>query len=248
MTISSSGLFVAYRNVVLKRQGKILSAKWTKFITDSFTKVRHRLKQDASEYYVGKDEDGKRICTATKSKVVKLKGMLSDLYESLSDVETAPVYTDGYTREFTIRVGEPVTMDRDKCDPNQDNTCSRGLHVAGKSWLQSNYFGDTGLRVLINPADVVAVPPQDSYGKMRVCAYYPVAIVDFDETGHILDEDIEDGFEDNFMDMITYVGELNTEDAKSYTISIPTIPEMSKVKIVDRLADIKESLRIKHMN
>lgn len=168
------------------------------------------------------------------------------MYEELSNQDTAPVYTDGYTKKFSIMIGKPVTMPRNKCDSNQSNTCSRGLHVAGKSWLQSNYFGDTGLRVLVNPSDVVAVPPKDSYGKMRTCAYYPVAVVGFDKTGHILDAEIEDGFEDNFMDMITYVGEVNTDDQNSYTLDIPTVPEISRKRIVDRLADIKAILKIKH--
>ncbi len=247
MTISSSGLFVAYRNVVLKKEGSDINSKWAKFITDSFTKVRFQLKQSPKNYYIGKDANGERICTTSEKKIVKLKGMLSDLYEKLSDENVAPVYTDGYTGKFTIRIGEPVTMDRSKCDSKQENTCSRGLHVAGKSWLQSNYFGNVGLRVLVNPADVVAVPPQDSYGKMRTCAYYPIAVVAFDSSGNIIDEEIEDGFEDNFIDMISYVGEVNKEDLSSYTINIPTIPEISRNKIVDRLDDIKESLRIKNM-
>ena len=214
MTISRSGLFVAYRNVVLKKEGTEINSKWTKFITDSFTKVKHKLKKSPKDYFIGKDKNGERICTPSKKKIVKLKGVLSELYNKLSDSDTAPVYTDGYTKKFTIRIGDSVTMDRSKCDPNHDNTCSKGLHVAGKDWLQSNYFGDTGLRVLVNPADVVAVPPQDSYGKMRVCAYYPVAVVAFNEEGKIEDEKIADGFQDNFMDMISYVGEINTEEGK----------------------------------
>lgn len=246
MNISSSGLFVAYRNVVLKTEGTDIDSSWVKFITDSFTKIRFKNKQSPKKYYIGLDKDGEKICTSSEKRIVEFKGMLSDLYEGLADKESAPVYTDGYTRSFSIRIGEPVTMDRKKCDPNQDNTCSRGLHVAGKSWLQSNYFGDTGLRVLVNPADVVAVPPRDSYGKMRTCAYYPVAIVDFDESGNIVDEEIKDGFEDNFMDIITYVGEKNTDDSQAYKIEIPSIPELSRSQILDRLEDIKESLRIKH--
>jgi len=137
-------------------------------------------------------------------------------------------------------------MDRDNCDTDQNNTCSRGLHVAGKSWLQSNYFGDTGLRVLINPSDVVAVPPKDSYGKMRVCAYYPVGIVGFDGAGQIIDEKIEDGFVDNFIDMISYVGETNNEEVAKYSISMPSIPELSRSRIMDRMEDIKAALKLKH--
>ena len=50
------------------------------------------------------------------------------------------------------------------------------------------------MMVLVNPADVVAVPPIDDYGKMRTCAYYPVSVVDFDDEGNIIEMPIEDGF------------------------------------------------------
>tara|TARA_R110000851_G_scaffold97156_2_gene210678 strand:+ start:11919 stop:13097 length:1179 start_codon:yes stop_codon:yes gene_type:complete len=246
MSISSSGLFVAYRNVKLYSKGESIDAPLAKFITESFTKVRHRLKKNPKNYIIGRDLDGEFICSSSENRVDVQLGMLDIMYKALSDIETAPIYTDGYTGKFRIRIGEPVTMPRERCDTNQSNTCSRGLHVAGKSWLQSNYFGDTGLRVLVNPSDVVAVPPEDSYGKMRVCAYYPVGIVGFDESGKILDERIEDGFEDNFIDMISYVGETNNEEVSKYSITVPSIPELSRNRIMDRMEDIKASLKLKH--
>lgn len=246
MSISSSGLFVAYRNVILKEAGTEVDTETVKFITDSFTKVRHRLKKNPRNYFVGKDGDGQYVCTPKEANLTEVIGNLFQLYENLSDENTAPVYTDGYTKKFTIRIGEPVTMDRNKCDSNDSSTCSRGLHVAGKSWLQSNYFGDTGLRVLVNPSDVVAVPPKDSYGKMRTCAYYPVAVVSFDDEGKIIDEKIDDGFVDNFIDMISYVGEVSDKEAKTYTLNIPTVPEISRQRISSRLDDIKKILEVKN--
>ena len=247
MTISRSGLFVAYRNVVLKSEGTNINSKWTKFITEAFTHVRHRLKKNPRDYFLGKDADGEKICTKKQDQISKVKGNLFDMYNELSNEDTATVYTDGYTKRFTIRIGQPVTMDRSKCDTNHNNTCSKGLHVAGKSWLSSNYFGDTGLRVLVSPTDVVAVPPQDSYGKMRCCAYYPVAVVGFDDNGDIIDEEIADGFQDNFMDMISYVGEIaNKDDENVYVLNVPTVPEISRKRIADRLEDIKASLKIKN--
>ena len=245
MSISSSGLFVAYRNVKLYSEGEVGDPELTQFITESFTKVRHRLKKNPKNYFIGRDEAEELICSASEKKIVENLGVLSEMYAALSDEETAPVYTDGYTGKFRIRIGEPVTMDRSKCDTNQSNTCSRGLHVAGKAWLQSNYFGDTGLRVLVNPSDVVAVPPQDSYGKMRVCAYYPVAVVNFDDAGQIVDEKIQDGFVDNFIDMISYVGEVSNEESTKYSITMPAILELSRNRIMSRMDDIKASLKLK---
>lgn len=247
MTISRSGLFIAYRNVVLKHPGTEIDGEWTKFITDSFTMVRHRLMKQPKDFYLGTNEEGEMVCTSFEDEIWEMKGNLLELYDSLSDEKTAPVYTDGYTKTFTIRIGEAITMPREDCDPNHNNTCSRGLHVAGKSWLSRNYFGDTGLRVLVNPSDVVAVPPQDNYGKMRCCAYYPVAVVNFDDEGKIVDEPIKNGFEDNFMDMISYVGEMSNNDENQYKLNIPTIPEISRVKIIERFDDIKETLRIKQL-
>ena len=75
------------------------------------------------------------------------------------DITSEPnVFTDHHSHTFKIRIGEMVTMDRDKCDAVQENVCSSGLHIGGKGWLKKNYYGDTGLACLINPADVVAVP------------------------------------------------------------------------------------------
>tara|TARA_R110002126_G_scaffold2827_1_gene15614 strand:- start:40719 stop:41903 length:1185 start_codon:yes stop_codon:yes gene_type:complete len=248
MTISSSGLFVAYRNVVLKTAGQIEDKDLIIFITDAYTQVKFKHKKSPANYYVGQI-DGEWAKTSSESvaaDMVNVAGNLDELYNSLTQEETGPVYTDGYTQTFNIRIGEPVTMPREKCDANQNNTCSRGLHVAGKSWLQSNYFGDTGLRVLVNPADVVAVPPQDSYGKMRVCAYYPVAVVGFNPNGFIIDAKIEDGFEDNFIDLISYAGRVSNDEVSAYTIDIPSLPGVSRKRISARIDDIKAMLALKH--
>jgi hypothetical protein len=76
-----------------------------------------------------------------------------------------------------IKVGEPVTMPRNECDSNPNNTCSTGLHVGSMA-----YVGDFGhsekviLECLINPRNVVAVPTDYNNTKMRVCEYYPLSV------------------------------------------------------------------------
>ena len=87
--------------------------------------------------------------------------------------------------------------------------------------------------------------PQDSYGKMRTCAYYPVALVERDEQGNIIDTEIPNGFEDDFINMITYTGEINNEDLNPYRLNIPNIPEINSNTIYDRLNDISLSLKSK---
>lgn len=75
-----------------------------------------------------------------------------------TDPDGTIVYTDAHSGTTRIRIGEVVTMPREKCDTVQEHTCSCGLHCGSSWWLKRNYFGNNGLVVLVNPADVVAVP------------------------------------------------------------------------------------------
>ena len=239
MTISRSGLFVAYRNVKIKKAGVSIDPKLANFISSEYARIKFISKKSPKDYLVLKTVDGYVL---TKTSCDNTIGNLSDLYKQLSDVEVSTVYTDGYTGKFEIKLGEIVSMPREKCDSVQENSCSRGLHVAGKTWLKENYFGEVGLMVLVNPADVVAVPPIDDYGKMRTCAYYPVSIVEFDENGDIIDTEIEDGFEDDFIDKICYSGLINNDDINPYFVTIPDIPELDKSKINNRLLEMAMGL------
>ena len=96
--------------------------------------------------------------------------------------------------------------------------------------------------VLVNPADVVAVPPDDNYGKMRTCAYYPVSVVQFDDEGKIISLSIEDGFEDDFIDKICFQGVKNTDDSSPYCIIIPETPEIDRNIINQRLLELAKSM------
>ena len=260
MNISKSGLFVAYRNVHIKNKDSIITQELAEIISSEYIRVKFKLRQTPSDYNLYFDNNEAEYVVFTDKEYENLedeydslnydyecddidhpedyltyRGNLAELYAKLSESPEAPVYTDGYTKTFNIKIGDVVSMPREKCDSVQEHTCSTGLHVAGKSWLSRHYFGDVGMMVLVNPADVVAVPPQDNYGKMRTAAYYPVSIVDFDEDGNLIGTDFDDGFEDDFVDKIVYNGERNRDDSNPYSIVIPDIPELDKSKINDKL-------------
>jgi len=81
-------------------------------------------------------------------------------------------YLDFYTKTIDNSVGSFVSMDRDTVDPNRENTCSSGLHVAAYNYAAHCYYGGGHLvEVLVDPEDVVCVPPDYNQQKMRVCAY-----------------------------------------------------------------------------
>ena len=159
-------------------------------------------------------------------------------YRNVDKTEEENVFTDHHSHKFRIKVGEMVTMDRNKCDTVQENTCSTGLHIGGKGWLKRNYYGDTGLACLVNPADVVAVPPLDNYGKLRTCAYLPMEIIHYDENDDVIPLNVEDGFDCSYVTKVIYEGTMGTEEDSTYRINIPEIPGITVGSIQDKLLEI----------
>lgn len=159
-------------------------------------------------------------------------------YRNVDKTDEEGVYTDCHSHSFKIRMGEMVVMPREECDPIQENTCSRGLHLGSSSWLVEGYFGTVGLVCLCNPAEVVAVPPLDSYGKLRTCAYLPIDFVKYDSNRRVIPYDVETGFECEYVPKVIYEGLMGTEEDSNYKIVIPDIPSLNKDTISDRLLDI----------
>lgn len=155
-----------------------------------------------------------------------------------TDPDGTVVYTDAHSGTTRIRIGEVVTMPREQCDTIQEHTCSSGLHAGSKWWLKRNYYGDQGLVVLINPQDVVAVPPYDNYGKLRTCAYLPIAKAEFDKDGNVIPFEAYDGFDCGYVTKVIYEGLMGTEEDSTYKIEIPDRPELNKEVVTDKLLEI----------
>ena len=181
--ITQNGYFIAFRNVNVLTQGL---KELHDFVVDQYTLLvnkAYKLAGKRKDYYVRSTKDGYEL--TTNPEAVGVIASLDHMYLNLNQY-TETVYTDSYSKSTRIIMGEPVSIPREKCDPDHNNTCSRGLHVGGASWLSPGYFGRDGIMCLINPANVVAVPPQDNYGKMRVCEYLPYGFYKRDENGEII--------------------------------------------------------------
>lgn len=148
------------------------------------------------------------------------------------------IYTDAHSGTTRIKIGEVVTIPREHCDGDSSISCSRGLHAGGAGWLKRNYYGTQGLVVLINPADVVAVPYIDDYGKLRTCAYLPIEKAKFNEDGDVIPFEVSDGFDCGYVTKVIYEGIMGTESDSPYKIKIPEIPNINKETITDKLLDI----------
>jgi hypothetical protein len=158
-------------------------------------------------------------------------------YRNVDTTDVEGVYTDHYTHKFKIRIGEMVTMNRKDCDCDSSVSCSSGLHCSSVGWLKQNYYGNTGLACLINPADVVAVPHIDNYGKLRTCAYLPIKEIRYDENDDVIPLDVEDGFDCSYVTKVIYEGTMSTEKS-AYKIKIPNVNCINKESIQDTLLDI----------
>ena len=243
MVVSKSGLIVGYRNVDIKTEGSKFNQDLTRFVSQKYWEKKYS-NNDSPDGYIVIMRDDDYFITGEDYEMNDEDvyiGDLVDLYTMLTtdESEQTTVFTDHHSHTFKIRLGHIVSMPRSKCCADQTKECQSGLHIGGKDWLSKHYFGDVGLQCLVNPADVVACPMEHNaqYGKMRTCAYYPVKIVNYNDAGHISD-DIESGFEDDFINKICYTGTINNEDNDNYTLNIPDIAEVDKNKVYQNLKEL----------
>ena len=100
-------------------------------------------------------------------------------------------YRDIHSGKFDNSPGTVVTMPREGVNPDPDIPCSAGLHVCATSYLGHFYSSIEGYRVVavkVDPADVVAVPSDYGFAKMRVCQY--LVLGDAEESFYANAEDV----------------------------------------------------------
>ena len=117
-----------------------------------------------------------------------------------------PDFKDIYSGSIDNSVGEVVEVDRSKVDSNRNKHCSAGLHVGAIDYVTSyggisldshdNNDSDGGNQIVIckvNPADVVSVPSDARFQKLRACRYEVVAIFEdvFDKSVEVLGSTVD---------------------------------------------------------
>lgn len=112
-------------------------------------------------------------------------------------------YKDIYSGTFDNRVGSICEVQRSNVDSNRDNGCGKGLHVGAIDYAKSyggididNDNDGGGNRLMIckvNPRDVVSVPNDSKFQKLRTCRYEVVSEFDsiFDKVVHMTSDDID---------------------------------------------------------
>lgn len=239
--ILKSGLFISYRNAhevtLFKSLGLTLDEH--DFIMNKYQNIKKVQKKSPKKYIIVRDNGVIKV--VEKKKIKPHQREQSDLLEYVeSETFKGTIFTDNRTKKMRIKLGCTVAIPREECDEDSNNSCSRGLHLAKKDWADLGSFGTHTIMCLCNPANVVAVPPIDSYGKIRTCEYFPVRLTEFDSNGKIV-EDIEDGSELNYFN-VSYDGVINNEKATEFQIQMPQEVNLDAELIKTNLAIIKETL------
>lgn len=84
------------------------------------------------------------------------------------------------------QVGMTTSVDRNHCDANSRNSCSKGLHSGVPQYVVDNRgFGDTIFMCLVNPYDVVS-SPEDGWCKIRTSAIHILCTITQEELENYL--------------------------------------------------------------
>lgn len=181
--ITQNGYFVTFRRIVSTTNHKVSEKdiKVETFVSQQYFKIK--LGKKSPKNYLVIDNKGEFKIVDIKGKEYELKeaeiklGILDDLYKLNSTKKEKVIYTDHRTKKMVIKIGEVVNIPREQCNEDATVECSDGLHVGSLSYMRENSdLGDTLVAVLVNPAHIVSVPYADAH-KMRVCEYFPFAIV-----------------------------------------------------------------------
>ena len=210
--LTDKGYMVVYKAVYRKGEMDAEAVSFAEFISNQVLHVRKNWKCSPNKYVVYKNLETQTWEITKKEtangwseteKNVEFLGNLGELFNSIYNTvdETeseVPMYTDMHTRSMTIKLGEPVVMERKECDSDPAIDCSYGLHVGATKYVERFGNGTSVVLVcLVNPANVVAVPNYD-HSKMRVSEYFPFAIATY--TGGKIDIVEQAYFEDDYQE------------------------------------------------
>lgn len=111
--------------------------------------------------------------------IVGYKGVRKAEDGSLASISTGKAIVNGevFTGAIPNPLGAVVEMPRSEVHHDPSSGCSTGLHVG--TYRYANSFAQGALlEVHVNPRDVVSVPTDSDWEKMRTCRYTVVGTID----------------------------------------------------------------------
>jgi hypothetical protein len=107
-------------------------------------------------------------------------------------------YSDKYSGKFINAIDAVLEMPRNKVDDDKNVGCSYGFH-AGTVEYAKDFMGREGhlMIVEINPADVVSIPTDCQFQKLRTCKYKVVGEYEIDLTDPLYESRFETDQDDD---------------------------------------------------
>lgn len=116
--------------------------------------------------------------------VVAYKGVKRADTGGFVSISSGDAIVDGVAHSGYIPngIGSVVTMPRSKVAHDPSRACHYGLHAG--DWSYANNFAQGAvLEVHINPRDIVSVPSDSSYRKVRTCRYEVIQVITAEHSG-----------------------------------------------------------------
>lgn len=128
--------------------------------------------------------------------IVAYKGVNKDVSENTpiyTSIHSGPAIVDGEAYEGHVpnSPGSVIEIARSAVDDDPYSACSTGLHVGNYRYAKN--FGSAVLEVHVNPRDVVSVPNDSNFEKVRTCRYTVIGEVENKyETALLPENEVED--------------------------------------------------------
>lgn len=196
------------RKAITNRIVQMLKENWDhkpmlKFLENLYENVSNRA---VNEFYDWIQHKG--LAITPDGYILGYKGV--EVYKGVNqdDLNGNPLndgdLVDKYTgNSYRNNIGDEVTMKRRKVDDNCNNGCGTGLH-AGTFEYASSWAGDSGKVVLvkIDPRDVVSIPVDCDFQKLRCSKYTVVDVAREIIEAAVVDDyyDDEDDYSDDYDD------------------------------------------------
>lgn len=133
--------------------------------------------------------------------IVGYKGVQKDGNGDYTSISRGTALVDGesFTGQIPNPIGALVEMPRGEVHHDPSSGCSTGLHVGTYEYARS-FSRQALLEVHVNPRDVVSVPTDSDWAKMRVCRYKVIGTIDLPYSEAVIRDYSDVDYDDDICD------------------------------------------------
>lgn len=200
----------------LIKQGHTDVDRWIKFLEKLLANPSYNSREQAYNFI---SQQGMPL--TEEGNIIGYKGVRDD-------------YKDKHSGKFDNSVGQSHEMKRVNVDDNPNNGCSSGFHIGSHEYADNWASSDGRLMIVeYSPTDIVSVPEEYGYGKLRVCKY---KVVGESEARQVLDDGAYGHEDDKAGEIWQYLCDYHDEsESVWYNSILEEFPQTSLSEILDAI-------------